>query len=229
MFAGPFRESMIRLAKAKGLVRIRVHDLRRFATDKHRRCDDKPFGGGPGMVLTAEPIFRAVEWLKKKDPEAKVVLLCPQGRPFSQQEAGRLSGLRHLILLCGRYEGVDERVREHAVDLEISVGDFVATGGELPAMCVVDSVIRLVPGVVGNADSIRQESFQEGLLDHPHYTRPRVFRGWAVPGALLSGDHKRVTAWRREQAERRTRERRPDLLERCGKREAEGDGNAKGY
>lgn len=213
IFSGPFRESMIRLAKKKGLVKIQVHDLRKFAAGKRRPCDDKPYGGGAGMVMMAEPLLKAVESLKKRSPQARVILMTPQGVRWTQREAGRLARERHLILVCGRYEGVDERFRELAVDFEISVGDFVTTGGELPALCVVDSLVRLVPGVLGNEQSLREESFQEGLLDYPHYTRPRVFRGEAVPEVLLSGDHAKVVKWRKEQAYRRTRERRPDLLE----------------
>lgn len=212
MFEGPFRESMIRLAKKKGLVKIKVHNLRKFTKDKHHKCDDKPFGGGPGMVMMAQPVVDAVESLKKRSPEAKVIFLSPQGKKFDQQEAWRLSRVPHLILLCGHYEGIDDRVKEVVVDEELSIGDFITTGGETPAMCLVDSLIRLVPGVVGNEESVLQESFQNGLLDHPHYTRPRVFRGLEVPPVLLSGDHKKVTDWRREQARLRTKERRPDLL-----------------
>ena len=212
MFAGPFRESMIRLAKKKGLVKIQVHNLRRFTHDRHKTCDDKPFGGGPGMVMMAEPLFEAIEFLKARRPGAKVILLTPQGKPYVQKDAWQLSRESELILVCGHYEEVDERVRERLIDMEYSIGDFITTGGELPAMCLVDSLVRLVPGVVGNKDSIQHESFQNGLLDHPHYTRPRVFRGLAVPEVLLSGDHKKVEAWRKEQALRRTRERRPDLL-----------------
>jgi len=212
MFAGPFRASMIRLAKKKGLVKIQVHDLRRFTRDKRKTCDDKPFGGGPGMVMMAEPLFEGIEFLKMRRPKAKVILLTPQGKRYTQQEAWQLSRASQLILICGHYEEVDERVREHAVDREYSVGDFVTTGGELPAMCLADSLVRLVPGVVGNKDSIQHESFQNDLLDHPHYTRPRIFRNYAVPDVLLSGDHKKVEAWRKNQAYRRTLERRPDLL-----------------
>ena len=164
------------------------------------------------MVMMAQPVVDAVESLKKRSPEAKVILLSPQGKKFDQQEAWRLSRVDHLILLCGHYEGIDDRVKEVVVDEEISIGDFITTGGETPAMCLVDSLIRLVPGVVGNEESVLQESFQNGLLDHPHYTRPRIFRGLEVPPVLLSGDHKKVTDWRREQARLRTKERRPDLL-----------------
>lgn len=217
MFIGPFRESMIRLAKKKGLVKIQVHDLRKFAEGKHRSCDDKPFGGGAGMVMMIEPIFKALDFLKKRFPQAKVIYLSPQGCRFTQEEAWKLSRERHLIFLCGHYEGVDERVRQLGIDLEVSIGDFITTGGELPAMCVVDSLVRLVPGVVGNQDSVQHESFQRGLLDYPHYTRPRVFHGMATPEVLLSGNHDRIAQWRKKQAHLRTKERRPDLLERSSK------------
>jgi len=219
MFEGPFRESMIRLAKRKGLVKIRVHNLRKFTHDRHRKCDDKPFGGGPGMVMMAQPIFDAVESLRKRGEDSRVILFSPQGKTFTQQVAGRMAGLKHLILICGHYEGVDERVRDGIVDEEISVGDFVLTGGELPAMCFVDGVVRLVPGVVGNSESVRQESFQNGTLDFPHYTRPSVFRGIEVPKVLLTGAHGKIEAWRREQSRLRTRQLRPDLLreERTGR------------
>ncbi len=212
MFAGPFRESMIRLAKKKGLVKIKVHNLRKFAKGKHKSCDDKPFGGGAGMVMMAEPLLKAIDFLKKHSPQAKVVLLSPQGKLFTQQEAWKLSRESHLIFLCGHYEGVDERVRQYGVDLEVSIGDFITTGGELPVMCLVDSLVRLVPGVLGNEDSIQHESFQGDLLEYPHYTRPRVFRGMTVPEVLLSGNHNKVASWRKERAYQRTQERRPDLL-----------------
>lgn len=212
MFEGPFRESMIKLSKRKGLVRIRVHNLRKFTRDKHRKCDDKPFGGGPGMVMMAQPIFDAVESLRKKSPDSRVVLFSPQGERLTQRIAGRMAGLTSLILICGHYEGVDERVREQIVDEEISIGDFVLTGGELPAMCFVDSVVRLVPGVVGNPESLLRESFQNGTLDFPHYTRPRVFRGIEVPDVLLTGDHDRIETWRMDQVRSKTKKLRPDLL-----------------
>jgi tRNA (guanine37-N1)-methyltransferase len=213
MFAGPFRESMIRLAKKKGLVKIRVHNLRRWARDKHRSCDDKPYGGGAGMVMMVEPVHDALSRLKAGG-EAQVILLSPQGERFDQAVAWDLSRQKRLIFICGHYEGVDERIRAHYVDREISVGDFILTGGELPAMCLVDSLVRLVPGVVGNKDSIQHESFQEGLLECPHYTRPRDFRGLSVPEVLLSGDHKKVAEWRKKQSLARTKEKRPDLWER---------------
>lgn len=211
MFAGPFRNSMVRLAKEKGLVKIRIIDIRRFSKNKHRKCDDTPYGGGPGMVMNADPIFSAIEHAKKKSEKALVVLMTPQGEPYHQKKAWDLSRDKHLIFLCGHYEGVDERVVKHAVDAEISVGDFVTTGGEVPAMAVIESIVRLVPGVVGNQVSLVAESFENKLLDHPHYTRPREYRGWEVPDVLLSGDHKKIEKWRRDHAVAKTKRVRPDL------------------
>ena len=199
MFRGPFKESIIRIAKKKRLVKIRVVDLRKYTKDKHRTADDKPYGGGPGMVMKPEPIFECVEDLKKRSKDAHVILLSPAGRRFDQKRAHDLSKKNHLILIAGHYEGVDERVSEHLVDEQISLGDFVLTGGEIPAMAIVDGVTRLLPGVLGNAQSLTHESFQEGLLDYPHYTRPRVFRGYSVPDVLVSGDHDEVDRWRKEQ------------------------------
>jgi tRNA (guanine37-N1)-methyltransferase len=203
---------MIQKAQERGIVSIEVHPLRKYTTDRHKTCDDRPFGGGPGMVMKSEPLFACVEDLKKGTRGARVVLMSPLGRVFNQKEAGRLARLKHLIFICGHYEGVDERVREHLIDEEISIGDFITTGGELPCMCVVDSIVRLIPGVVGNEQSIQEESFQRNLLDFPHYTRPAVFRGLRVPEVLLSGDHQKVASWREEQAVTRTLKLRPDLL-----------------
>jgi tRNA (guanine37-N1)-methyltransferase len=199
-------------ALTQKLIDIKCWNPRDFTIDPNKRIDDRPYGGGPGMVMMVEPILKAVRSLKKRAPEAKVLLLSPQGKTFTQEDAWRFSKQTHLIFLCGHYEGVDERIRQLVADYEISVGDFVTTGGELPAMCIIDSIVRLVPGVVGNQESVQQESFQNGLLDYPHYTRPRVFLGCEVPKVLLSGDHKKVTRWRKEQAHLRTFERRPDLL-----------------
>lgn len=216
MFAGPLGESMLRRAQERGLVEIRVHDLRQFATDRHRTTDDYPFGGGPGMVMKPEPVFRAVEHLTAgQDEPARVILLSPQGRRFDQALAWELSRERHLILICGRYEGVDERVRLGLATDEISIGDYVLTGGELPAMVIIDAVVRLLPGVLGDQRSPREESFSDGLLEGPHYTRPREFRGMAVPEVLLSGHHGQIRRWRRKEALRRTLERRPDLLRKA--------------
>lgn len=206
------KESMLKVAQAKGLVDIKVCALRRFGETKHKSCDDKPFGGGPGMVMMAGPLFKCVESIKKSRGEGHVVFLSPDGKRFDQRHAERLSKKRHLIFICGRYEGIDERVREHLVDEEISIGDFVMTGGEIPALCVVDAVTRLVAGVLGNQDSLECESFRGGLLDHPQYTRPRVFRGYKVPDVLFSGNHKKVLEWRTKKAFERTCARRPDLL-----------------
>lgn len=208
-------EGVVARGRARGTVDIRVRDLREFTDDRHRTVDDVPFGGGPGMVMKAEPFFRAVEAIvaERGEPSA-VVLMTPQGRPFTQATAERLSRLERLVLLCGRYEGVDERVAEALVTDELSIGDYVLTGGELPAMVVLDAVVRLVPGVVGDAASVAADSFGGGLLDHPHYTRPAVVRGLPVPEVLTSGHHGDIEHWRREQRVRRTLERRPDVMVR---------------
>jgi len=210
MVAGPLSESMLRVAQDKGLAEIRVVDLRDYADNRHRTADDYPFGGGGGMVLKPEPLFRAVEALRS--PGTRVVLLCPQGPTLTQAIASRLAALPHLVLLCGHYEGVDERVRAHLVDEEVSLGDYVLTGGELPALVVVDAVVRLLPGVLGDGQGAANDSFAAGRLDYPQYTRPPEFRGLAVPPVLLSGDHGKIAVWRRREALRRTLARRPDLL-----------------
>jgi tRNA (guanine37-N1)-methyltransferase len=210
MFPGPLAESMLRVARDKGAVEIRVVDLREYTEGRHRVADDYPFGGGGGMILKPEPLFRAVEALR--GPDTRVVLLCPQGPTFRQAVAARLATVPHLVLLCGHYEGVDERVRRHLVDEELSIGDYVLTGGELPALVVMDAVVRLLPGVLGDPDGAAGDSFAGGRLDYPQYTRPAEFRGHGVPEVLLSGDHERIAAWRRREALRRTVERRPDLL-----------------
>jgi tRNA (guanine37-N1)-methyltransferase len=212
MFAGVLSESMLRVARERGAVDIRIVDLREYAEGRHRVADDYPFGGGGGMVLKPEPLFAAVEALR--DPAARVVLLCPQGATFTQADAARMAEEPHLVLLCGHYEGVDERVRAHLVDEELSIGDYVLTGGEVPAMVVLDAVVRLLPGVLGDPDGAARESFAAGRLDYPQYTRPVDFRGLRVPEVLLSGDHGRIARWRRREALRRTLARRPDLLER---------------
>lgn len=215
MFAEPLGKSMLGRAQQAGLVAIAVHQLRSWATDRHQTVDDYAYGGGKGMVLKPEPLFAAVEALRR--PGQTVILMDPAGEPLTQRLAGELAREQALLLLCGHYEGVDERVRAHLVDREISIGDYVLTGGELPAMVLVDAVARLVPGVLAEG-SAEDESFgpSEGaaprLLEYPQYTRPVEFRGWRVPDILLSGDHARITRWRREAALRRTRERRPDLL-----------------
>jgi tRNA (guanine37-N1)-methyltransferase len=210
---GPLSEGIVNRAREGGLVDIRVHDLRDFTEDRHRTVDDAPFGGGPGMVMKAEPFFRAAEALPPRPPGPEaVVLLSPRGRPFEQQTAERYARLGHLLLLCGRYEGIDERVREGLATEEVSLGDFVLTGGEVAALAVIEATVRLLPGALGDQGSAQADSFADGLLDHPHYTRPAVVRGRAVPEALLSGDHERVRRWRRREALRATRERRPELL-----------------
>jgi tRNA (guanine37-N1)-methyltransferase len=207
---GPLRESLLGRAIETGVVDVRVHDIRDHATDRHRQVDDEPFGGGPGMVMKPEPIFRAVEAL---GPGSKrVILLSPAGRRLDQALVRDLSAEPWLILCSGRYEGVDERVVEGLPAEEVSIGDYVLSGGELPALVVVEAVARLVPGVVGREESLARESFEEGLLDHPQYTRPQEFRGMKVPDVLISGDHARIEAWRRRAAEEKTRRNRPDLL-----------------
>jgi tRNA (guanine37-N1)-methyltransferase len=200
-------------ARQAGVLDIAVHNLRDFTTDRHRVVDDVPFGGGPGMVLKPEPLFEAVDRLTASRGTADAVLLMsPAGTPFTQAGARRLAGMRHLVVLCGRYEGIDERVREHVATEEISIGDYVLSGGELPALVVIDAVSRLVPGVVGDEQSVEADSFTGGLLDYPHYTRPAEFRGHRVPDVLTSGHHGEIRTWRRREALRRTAERRPELL-----------------
>jgi tRNA (guanine37-N1)-methyltransferase len=206
-------QSLVGRARAGGSLDIRVHDLRSRATDPHRSVDDAPFGGGAGMVLMPEPVFAAVEAV---DPPRPLLYLSPAGRRFDQPAARELAGLDGFSLLCGRYEGVDERIRDHLCDGELSIGDVVLSGGEVAAMVVVEAVGRLVPGVMGNSASADDESFSDGLLEYPHYTRPAEFRGWAVPEVLRSGDHGRIARWRRAQALRRTIDRRPDLVEARG-------------
>ena len=216
IFEGPFRESIVAKAIEAELVTVVVHNLRDYATDKHRTTDDLPYGGGGGMVMKPEPIFRAVETvLGEERPSTRVILLSPQGRLFTQELAWELAAQKRILLICGRYEGVDERVRQHLVDDEISIGDYVLTGGEIPAMVVVDSVIRLLPGVLGDPGAAMKNSHARGLLEHPQYTRPAVFRGYPVPDLLLSGDHAKIARWRRRESLRRTFERRPDLLKKA--------------
>ena len=211
IFAGPLDESILKRARESGLVQIRVHNLRDFTHDKHRVVDDRPYGGGPGMLMKPEPIFEAVEKLQR--PESSVVLMTPQGRPFTQSLAGQFASQPHLIIICGHYEGVDERVRAALVDEEISIGDYVLTNGALAAAVVVDAVTRLLPGAIGHEQSAADDSFATGLLEGPQYTRPPEFRGMRVPDVLLSGDHGEVAKWRAAESQQRTRQRRPDLLE----------------
>lgn len=214
MFDSPMGESILGKAVDRGLIQVRVHNIRDWATDKHQITDDRPFGGGEGMVMKPEPIVGALDDLVESRPAPRVLLLTPQGRLFTQEIARALSAVPRLILICGRYEGVDERVGQYFADDQISVGDFVLSGGELAAMIVVDAVARLVPGVLGNAASPGRESFTEGLLEYPQYTRPQEYRGYRVPDVLLSGHHDVIEKWRRGQALLRTRTRRPDLFDR---------------
>ncbi|MDI9485784.1 MAG: tRNA (guanosine(37)-N1)-methyltransferase TrmD [Bacillota bacterium] len=211
MFSGPLSASILGKARKSGLVSVDIWNIRDFALDKHRIVDDTPYGGGAGMVLKADVLARAIESVRG-DSDTPVIYMSPQGQAFNQQLAEQLAKLPRLILLSGHYEEIDERVRQHWVDFELSIGDYVLTGGELPAMVVVDAVARLLPGVLGDESSFRQDSFQDGLLDHPHYTRPAEFRGLHVPEVLLSGHHERIARYRLKEALRRTLERRPDLL-----------------
>lgn len=222
----PFLEaSMVGIAREKGLVETQVHDLRDWTRDPHRTVDDAPFGGGPGMVLKPEPLVEAIEALAgERGPErkARVVLLSPQGARLDQAAVARLGALEHLVLVCGRYEGVDQRAIEIAVDEELSIGDYVLSGGEVPAMAVIEAVVRLIPGVLGNPESVGAESFSSGLLEGPQYTRPAAFRGREVPEVLRSGDHQAVARWRAEQARNATIRRRPDLVGASGNPENSG-------
>jgi tRNA (guanine37-N1)-methyltransferase len=216
LFAGVFEESIIRRAREAGLVTIQVHDIRDYATGRHRVTDDTPYGGGGGMIMKPEPIFAAVESVLGTELDnTPRILLTPQGRLFNQALARELARQRRLLLICGRYEGVDERVHRHLVSDEISIGDYVLSGGEIPAMVIVDAVIRLLPGVLGDPGATFEDSHADGLLEYPHYTRPPSFRGHAVPQALLSGHHAEITRWRRRETLRRTLARRPDLLARA--------------
>lgn len=205
-----FGESILKRAQDKALAELEARDLRDWTTDRHRSTDDAPYGGGPGMVMKIEPIDRALSDLRT--PESKVIFLSPQGERFSHEMAAELSREKHLIFLCGHYEGVDQRVSDHLVDREISIGDYVLTSGVLPALVVTDAIVRLLPGVLGDSQSAEQDSFVAGQLDHPHYTRPENYRGWEVPEILLSGNHGAIEKWRKEKAREITRAKRPDLL-----------------
>ena len=210
MFAGPLDESIIKRARNAGHLNLQVHNLRDYAHDKHRTVDDRPFGGGPGMLLKPEPIFEAVERIA--GDRARVILMCPTGRTFTQDIARELVQAEHLLFISGHYEGFDERVRQRLADDELSIGDYVLTNGALPVMVVVDAVARLIPGVLGDDESAEDESFSHGLLEYPQYTRPAEFRGMKVPDVLISGNHAEIEKWRAEQARLRTQERRPDLF-----------------
>ena len=214
MFESPFGDSIIQRAREEGLLDLRVHDLRDYSLNKHRKVDDTPFGGGVGMVMNVEPIARVIAAIKKEVPETRTILLSPGGRPFDQEKAWELSRLPSLTLICGRYEGIDERVRLHFVDEEISIGDYVLTGGEIPAMVLVEAISRLVPGVLGDPESVVEESFTDGLLEYPQYTRPRDYQGFKVPEILISGDHKKIRDWQKAEAVKKTARVRPDLLKK---------------
>jgi tRNA (guanine37-N1)-methyltransferase len=223
---GPLSESMMKRARENGALELHIHNLRDWTADKHHVVDDAPFGGGQGMVMKAEPVFKAVEELQEKTPNAqrstlnvqlrkpRVILMSPAGRRFDQELARQLSTESHLIIVCGHYEGVDHRVVEHLIDEEISIGDYVVTNGGIAAVVLVDAIVRLIPGVLGDEQSALDDSFREGLLEAPQYTRPAEFRGWRVPEVLLGGNHGEIVKWRKEQSQKRTRENRPDLLEK---------------
>ncbi len=215
--------SILQRARESHLVEVRLHNIRDWTTDRHHVCDDLPYGGGGGMVMKPEPIFTAVESVLGASPSCPLILLDPQGRVFTQAVAQELSQHPHLALLCGRYEGIDERVRQHLVTDEISIGDYVLSGGELPALVLIDAITRLIPGALGDPGGALDDSHATGLLEYPHYTRPPVFRGWGVPEILLSGDHGRIAKWRRQQALLRTRQRRPDLLAKADLSESDRD------
>jgi len=215
IFRSPLAESLLKKALDRELIQVRVWNLRDFTEDKHRTTDDYPYGGGAGMVMKAEPIFRALEEIKSRDPEARAILLTPQGERFHQGLAKELSEQKHWILVCGRYEGLDERVRLGVVDREISIGDYILNGGEIPALVFLEVISRYVPGFLGSEQSVEEESFSDGLLEYPQYTRPPVFRGMEVPEVLLSGNHAEIKRWRRRESLKRTYRRRPDLLEKA--------------
>lgn len=219
MFETVLNTSIVGRAIAAGIVEVKLTNIRDFAADNYRKVDDAPFGGGPGMVMMCGPVFDAVEAVRAQaDPPGVVALLSPQGRRLDQEMVAELAGSERLILLAGHYEGFDERIREALADVEISIGDFVLSGGEIPAMALIDAVVRLLPGSLGESESTTEESFSMGLLEYPQYTRPREFRGMSVPEVLLNGDHAKIDAWRKEQAGRRTKQRRPDLWEKYKKK-----------
>lgn len=209
----PLNESIIKRAQTKGLAEIVLHDLRDFTTDKHKTIDDTPYGGGAGMILKAEPVFACIESLQKERTYDEIIYLSADGERLTQKVANELSLKQNLLLVCGHYKGIDERIREALITREISIGDYVLTGGELPALVLIDAVVRLIPGVIGDGESLLTDSFQQSVLDGPHYTRPEVFRGMRVPDVLLSGNHQQIQEWREEQQRKRTAERRKDLFE----------------
>lgn len=215
MLDSPLRFSLLKKAREKGLIDVGLHDIREWAEDKHHMTDDAPYGGGCGMVMKVEPVERALAAVKRTDLEPLVILMTPQGETFNQKIAAELSAQKQIIMICGRYEGVDERIREHLADREISIGDYILTGGELSALVIIDAVSRLIPGVLGNEASVAAESFSQGLLEYPQYTRPAEYKGWCVPDVLASGNHAQISHWQRVAALRRTWERRPDLLEKA--------------
>lgn len=219
MFAGPFNDSIVKIAREKGLVKIKIHNLRKWAKDKHKTVDNRPYGGGKGMVIMIKPIFEALKTIapKAKAQKTKTILLSPQGKTFTQKKAKELAKLDHLVLIAGHYEGFDERIREYLIDEELSIGDYVLTGGELPAMTVVDAIVRLIPGVL-DKEAKENESFsKKDLLDYPQYTRPSDFKGWEVPEILLSGNHAEIEKWRKEKSVEKTKKARPDLLEKTSR------------
>jgi tRNA (guanine37-N1)-methyltransferase len=214
MFSSPFKESIIKRAVERGIVKINIYDLRNFTHDRHKVTDDYPYGGGAGMVMKPEPLAEAIEDINKKS-KSRVILMTPQGDRLTQPRAKKLSQENRITILCGRYEGIDERIREHFVDDEISIGDYILTGGEIPAMVLVDAVVRLIPGVLGDEASAEEDSFSYDLLEYPQYTRPEDFRGFKVPDVLLSGNHEKIRRWRRKESLKRTSERRTDLLDKA--------------
>lgn len=223
VFTPYVQTSILQRAQESLLVKLQLHNIRDWTTDRHHVCDDMPYGGGGGMVMKPEPIFTAIEAVLGSPPSCPVILLTPQGRVFTQAVAEQLSQQAHLALLCGRYEGIDERVREHLVTDEISIGDYVLSGGEVPAMVLIDAITRLLPGALGDPEGAWDDSHATGLLEYPHYTRPPEFRQWRVPDILLSGDHARIARWRRQQALLRTQQRRPDLLEKANLSDTDRD------
>lgn len=216
MFGGPLGTSMVKKAKDGGLVKIKIHNLRKWTKDKHKTVDNRPFGGGKGMILMIEPVFEALKEIsqKGKSQKSKIILLSPQGKPFAQKKAESLVKLDHLVLIAGHYEGFDERIREHLIDEEISIGDYVLTGGEIPAMVIVDSIVRLIPGVLEKQAKENESFSKKGLLDYPQYTRPADYKGWLVPEVLLSGNHKDIEKWRKEKSEENTKKKRPDIIKK---------------